>query len=285
MKFPAFSYAVPATVEEAVELLAADEEAQPLAGGQTLLPILALRMASPGCLVDLSPLTELKNIVFEDQVLKIGAMVTFDQLARATTHQANFPLIYSALKHVAHAAIRNRGTIGGSLAYADAAAEMPIVICALNATLVITGTGGERRIPAAEFFTGHFSTAIESGELLTQIEFPMSDHTWAFEEVSRRPGDFALVMAATGLRMRDGHCDEARIALGCVADRPLRAAAAEAFLSGKQITEEIAAEAGQIATRDLKSHADIHASAEYRRKVGSTLIKRALLRAAVEPRL
>ncbi|MDA0822279.1 MAG: xanthine dehydrogenase family protein subunit M [Proteobacteria bacterium] len=285
MKFPAFSYAVPATVAEALELLAADEDARPLAGGQTLLPILALRMASPGCLVDLSPLSELKNIVFEDQTLKIGAMVTFAQLARATAHQANFPLIYLALKHVAHVAIRNRGTIGGSLAYADAAAEMPVVVCALNAIMVIAGVGGARRVAAADFFTGHFSTAIERRELLTQIEFPISDHTWAFEEVSRRPGDFALVMAATGLRMRDGQCAEARIALGCVADRPLRAPAAEAFLSGKQITEETAAEAGQIATSDLKSHADIHASAEYRRKVGSTLIKRALLRAAVEPRL
>jgi CO/xanthine dehydrogenase FAD-binding subunit len=283
MKFPAFSYAVPETVEQAVQLLAEDEDARPLAGGQTLLPILALRMSAPSCLVDLNSLASLKQIELDGDMLRVGSMVTFDQFARTTEYRSKFPVIYEAIGHVAHMAVRNRGTIGGSLAYADAAAELPVVVCALEAIMVILGIQGERRVPALEFFTGHFSTAIESGELLTHIEFPVPEHRWAFEEVSRRPGDFALVIAAAGVVLNGGNCASARIAIGSVSDRPLRATEAEEFLVNKPISQESAAEAGRIATADLRSHADIHASAEYRRKVASTLIKRALIRAATEP--
>ncbi len=280
MKFPAFSYAVPETVEQAVQLLAEDDDARPLAGGQTLLPILALRMSTPSCLVDLNSLSSLKEIELNGSVLRVGAMVTFDQFARTSEFRSRYPLIYEAITHVAHMAVRNRGTIGGSLAYADAAAELPLVVCALEATMIIARSAGERRVPAADFFSGHFSTAIESGELLTHIEFPEPQHSWAFEEVSRRPGDFALVMAAAGVVMDGDKCRSARIAIGSVADRPIRAPAAEEFLNDKAITPDIAVEASRIATEDLKSHADIHASAAYRRKVAGTLIKRALLRAA-----
>jgi CO/xanthine dehydrogenase FAD-binding subunit len=283
MKFPAFSYAVPETVEQAVQLLAEDEDARPLAGGQTLLPILALRMSAPSCLVDLNSLASLKQIELDGDMLRVGSMVTFDQFARTTEYRSKFPVIYESIGHVAHMAVRNRGTIGGSLAYADAAAELPVVVCALEAIMVILGIQGERRVPALEFFTGHFSTAIESGELLTHIEFPVPEHRWAFEEVSRRPGDFALVIAAAGVVLNGGNCASARIAIGSVSDRPLRATEAEEFLVNKPISQESAAEAGRIATADLRSHADIHASAEYRRKVASTLIKRALIRAATEP--
>jgi CO/xanthine dehydrogenase FAD-binding subunit len=283
MKFPAFSYAVPETVEQAVQLLAEDEDARPLAGGQTLLPILALRMSAPSCLVDLNSLASLKQIELDGDMLRVGSMVTFDQFARTTEYRSKFPVIYESIGHVAHMAVRNRGTIGGSLAYADAAAELPVVVCALEAIMVILGIQGERRVPALEFFTGHFSTAIESGELLTHIEFPVPEHRWAFEEVSRRPGDFALVIAAAGVVLNGGNCASARIAIGSVSDRPLRATEAEEFLVNKPISQESAAEAGRIATADLRSHADIHASAEYRRKVAGTLIKRALIRAATEP--
>jgi CO/xanthine dehydrogenase FAD-binding subunit len=280
MKFPAFAYAVPHTVEEAVTLLAADEDARPLAGGQTLLPILALRMSMPSCLVDLRAVESLKQVSFTDNVLSVGAMVTFDQLARTVEHRDRFPVIFAALSHVAHMAVRNRGTIGGSIAYADSAAEMPLVARALDATMVISTSSGVRRVAAENFFAGHFETDIQSGELLTAIEFPQSDHTWAFEEVSRRPGDFALVMATTGLRMRAGRCESARIALGSIADRPIRTPAAETFLLGQEITEPVAVEAANLATKDLKSHADIHASADYRRSVAATLVKRALLQSA-----
>jgi len=282
MKFPAFAYARPTTIDEAVTLLASDEDARPLAGGQTLLPILALRMSMPSCLVDLNDIDALKNITVGDGIVTVGAMVTHATNLASEEHRTHLPLISEAVRHVAHEAIRSRGTIGGSLAHADAAAEMPLVVLALDATMVIANQQGERRVAAGDFFAGHYTTAIGAGELLTSIEFPIPDHRWAFEEVARRPGDFALVMAATGLKAHNGVCESARIALGSVADRPIRAPAAEDFLVGKKINAEVAAEAAQIATQDLKSHGDIHASAEYRRTVAGTMVKRALVRAATE---
>jgi len=282
MKFPAFAYARPETVTEAVELLASDEDARPLAGGQTLMPILALRMAAPSCLVDLNSLVSLQEIALGNGVVTVGAMVTHKQNVCSPVHHTHLPLLSEAARYVAHEAIRNLGTIGGSIAYADAAAEMPLLAMVLDATMVIATTQGERRVVAADFFAGHFTTAIRAGELLTQIEFPIADYSWAFEEATRRPGDFALVMATAGLRMRDGRCASARIGLGSVADRPLRVPESEAFLVGKHITEQVAIEAGRIATCDLKAHTDIHASAAYRRKVAGVLIKRVVLRAAME---
>lgn len=282
MKFPRFAYAAPMTVDEALQLLSNDEDARPLAGGQTLLPILALRLADPSCLVDLNRIDALRQIKFDNGIVRVGAMVTHTQNGAAPEHREHLPLMIEAVRHVAHEAIRNRGTIGGSVAHADAAAEMPLVTVALDATMLISGINGERKVAAGDFYGGHYSTAIQAGELLTEIEFPSSTHTWAFEEVARRPGDFALVMTAVGLRISDGRCGSARIALGSVADRPLRAAAAEAFLVGKQVTEQVAEEAARIATEDLKSHADIHASAAYRRQVSAKLIKRALLRVTAE---
>jgi len=283
MKFPAFAYAAPTTVEEAIAALAADDEARPLAGGQTLLPVLALRMATPACLVDLNRIESLKTITAENGTVTVGAMVTHAENAASPIHREHLPLMHEAVPYVAHEAVRNRGTIGGSIAYADAAAEMPLVARALDATMVIAGTSGARRVAAADFFQGYYATAIDDGELLTAIEFPVTDHRWAFEEVARRPGDFALVMAAAGFRLVDGVCRDARIGLGSVADRPLRCDAAESFLEGRSITAEIASEAAHLATADIRSHADIHASAEYRREVGSNLVRRALLRAAEQP--
>lgn len=278
MKFPAFAYAAPTTVAEALTALADDDEARPLAGGQTLLPILALRLSTPTCLVDLNGIESLKQITLGDGIVTVGAMVTHAANAASAIHREHLPLLFEAVPFVAHDAIRNRGTIGGSIAYADAAAEMPLVALALGATMIIAGAGGERRVAADDFFHGHYATAIADGELLTAIEFPVTDHRWAFEEVARRPGDFALVMAAAGARIDDGTATHVRIALGSIADRPVRAPAAEAFLEGKSLTRETVEEAARLATADLRSHGDIHASADYRRDVGARLVARALRR-------
>jgi carbon-monoxide dehydrogenase medium subunit len=276
MKFPAFAYAAPTTVADALAALADDDEARPLAGGQTLLPILSLRMSTPTCLVDLNGIDALKQITLGEGVVTVGAMVTHAENAASEIHRKHLPLLYEAVPFVAHDAIRNRGTIGGSIAYADAAAEMPLVALALGATMIIAGADGDRRVAASDFFHGHYATAIGDGELLTAIEFPLTDHRWAFEEVARRPGDFALVMAATGARIRDGHLADVRIALGSIADRPVRAPAAEAFLEGQPVKRETLDEAARLATADLRSHGDIHASADYRRDVGARLVARAL---------
>jgi carbon-monoxide dehydrogenase medium subunit len=278
MKFPAFAYVAPTTIAEALAALADDDEARPLAGGQTLLPILALRMSTPTCLVDLNGIDALKQITLAADTVTVGAMVTHAENAASAIHREHVPLLYEAVPFVAHDAVRNRGTIGGSIAYADAAAEMPLVALALDATMIIAGADGERRVAAEDFFLGHYTTAIGEGELLTAIEFPRSDHRWAFEEVARRPGDFALVMAAAGARINEGHLTDVRIALGSVADRPVRASAAEAFLEGKAIAAATLGEAARLATADLRSHGDIHASADYRRDVGARLVARALNR-------
>lgn len=278
MKFPAFAYVAPTTIAEALAALAADDEARPLAGGQTLLPILALRMSTPTCLVDLNGIDALKQITLAAGTVTVGAMVTHAENAASAIHREHLPLLSEAVPFIAHDAVRNRGTIGGSIAYADAAAEMPLVALALGATLIIAGADGERRVAAEDFFLGHYTTAIREGELLTAIEFPRSDHRWAFEEVARRPGDFALVLAATGARINGGHLTDVRIALGSVADRPVRATAAEAFLEGKAIDSATLGEAARLATAELRSHGDIHASADYRRDVGARLVARALNR-------
>jgi CO/xanthine dehydrogenase FAD-binding subunit len=280
MKFPAFSYAAPSSLAQAIGLLAGDEDARPLAGGQTLLPLLALRLAAPQLVVDLGKIDTLATIEASDGMVRIGAMVTHDRNARSAENRAHIPLLTQAVHHVAHQAVRNRGTIGGSIANADSAAEMPVVAVALGATMVIEGTDGRRMVPAADFFQGHYETSLQQGDLLVRIDIPFSKGTWVFDEVARRPGDFALVMVAVGLQVRDEKCQAARIVLGSVSDRPLRSLEAEEFLTGKGMTPQVAAEAARIAMSNLKSRGDIHASADYRRSVAGVLIQRSLLRAA-----
>lgn len=279
MKFPAFAYARPDSVHEAIKLLAADESARPLAGGQSLLPILALRLSSPSRLVDLGGIDELSHIEVREHCVRIGAMVTHARNAESPENQRHIPLIVEALKHVAHEAIRNRGTLGGSLANADASAEMPLVMVALDATMVLAGPDGERTVPAHEFFHGHYSTAIGAAELLVCVDMPISTLSWAFEEVARRPGDFALSMTAVGVRIEGGYCRDARIVLGGVGDRPLRARDAEAYLMNKRLDAQTIDAAAQLAVEPVKARTDIHASAQYRRSVTRVLVRRALERA------
>jgi carbon-monoxide dehydrogenase medium subunit len=157
---------------------------------------------------------------------------------------------------------------------------MPVVTTALEATMVIESRAGSRAVPAAEFFQGHYTTALQSGEILTRIDIKPTEYSWGFEEVARRRGDFALVMAATGLHLRAGRCRSARIVLGSVSDRPERALEAEAFLEGKAVDAATATEAARLATHSLKARSDIHASAAYRRSVAGVVIRRALMSAA-----
>jgi carbon-monoxide dehydrogenase medium subunit len=280
VKFPAFRYVAPTTSAEAVDALAGDEEARPLAGGQSLLPLMALRLSAPSLLVDLNGVEELQRIDSTNGSIEIGAMVRQAACERSSTVTERLPLLGQALDHVGHPAIRNRGTIGGSVAHADPSAELPMVMAALEATMVLQGPGGTRQVPAADYFTGHFSTDTRPGELLTTVSIPVSDHTWAFTELCRRHGDYALVMAAVGLLVEDGRCREARVVLGAVGDRPVRSGAAEAALSDVEIDDAAAAEAGAAAAADLQPPADVHASSEYRRQVAGVLVRRAILDAA-----
>ncbi|HYH51792.1 MAG TPA: xanthine dehydrogenase family protein subunit M [Acidimicrobiia bacterium] len=282
MKFPRFEYVSPSTIEEAAQLLVDDDDARPIAGGQSLLPLMAFRLAQPTTLVDLAAIPGLGDISSENGSVRIGAMATQRSAELSPVVRERLPLLSEALSHVGHPVIRNAGTIGGSIAHADPAAEIPLAMVALDAVVDVDGPKGSRSIAAADFFVGAFTTALNPGELVTSVTIPVSSERWAFNELARRSGDFALAMAAVGMSRDGDRCTAARIALGGVDSRPVRAVEAEAILAGKVIDETVAAEAARAATANISPPSDIHGSAAYRRKVAAVLVQRAILRAGSE---
>ena len=285
MKPPVFEYHAPATLNEALALLAGSAGAKPLAGGQSLIPAMNFRLASPGALVDLNRLTELSGIrETADGGLVIGAMTRHREVESSPVVAARAPLLALAMPSIAHLQIRTRGTIGGSLAHADPAAELPAVMVALEAGLVLQSTRGERRIPAPAFFTGLFATALEPGELLTAIEIaPPPPRTGAaFLEMARRHGDYALVGVAVTLTLTPARrVERARIVLFSVGDGPVRAGQAEAALAGTAGDGAAIAAAADRVQDDIDPPSDIHATSAYRRQLAGVLTRRALA-AAIE---
>jgi CO/xanthine dehydrogenase FAD-binding subunit len=280
MKPPLFEYDDPATIEETVALLAEHgEEAKVLAGGQSLVPLLNFRLARPERLVDINNVTELDDLRLDDGTLRIGALVRQSRLERSGEVAAAVPLLREAVRYVGHAQIRNRGTVGGSVAHADPAAELPAALAALDARFRLRSTRGERVVGAADFFVTHLTTALEPDELLTEIEVPVpaGGTRYAFVEFARRLGDFALGGAAVLVRPSG----DASIALLAAAPTPVRASEAEAFLRGRAIDEASAQEAAALAVAGIEPTGDIHGSTEYRRGLIETLVYRAL-RAARE---
>jgi aerobic carbon-monoxide dehydrogenase medium subunit len=284
MKLPPFEYACPASIAEAVSLLASHAgEAKVIAGGQSLMPMMAFRLATPSLLVDLRKLPGLDRIEIAKDGVRLGAKVRWrDILDHEGLRQAH-PLIVAAISHVAHYQIRNRGTVGGSLAHADPAAEMPGIAVACDALISIVGKAGSRVMRAADFFLGALTTALQPDELITDVRLPTwrAARRWAFEEFARRRGDFALAAVAVfydedGL----GRAKEVHIgAIGAV-NRPMRIREAEAILNGRALTEALAVEAGRAVSAAVNPPDDIHGSAAYRRSLAGTLTERALLRAA-----
>ena len=287
MKPPAFEYHRPETLDEALALLAEHEDAKPLAGGQSLIPAMNFRLAAPAALVDLGRLTELRGLAAasdkEAGGVRFGAMTTHAALETSPLVAQRAPLLAETIGFVAHPQIRNRGTLGGSLAHADPAAELPVVMVALEATLTLQRAGGERRVPAEQFFTGLFATALEPGELVTAIEVPPlpARSGWAFEEMARRHGDYALVGVAVVLRLDPaGRCENARVVLLSVGDGPVLARRAMTALAGQAVNAEVIAGAAElVASEDIDPPSDIHASAAYRRQLARVLTRRALTRA------
>jgi carbon-monoxide dehydrogenase medium subunit len=282
MKPAAFEYRRPASVDEALALLSSHEgDAKPLAGGQSLIPAMNFRLATPAVLIDLNNLDQLAYIRADSQV-RIGAMTRHRVVERSEVISRLAPLVHETMPYIAHAAIRTRGTIGGSLAHADPAAELPAVMLALDAQLVVRSTRGQRQIAAADFFTGLFSTALEPGELLTEIAIPAATPGartgWAFQEFSRRLGDFALAGVAVSVALdANGTCSRARIALLSVGDRPLLAAKAAQALVGQAPSPEAIRAAAAIAAGDeIAPTSDIHASSRYRRHLAQVLTRRTL---------
>jgi aerobic carbon-monoxide dehydrogenase medium subunit len=283
MKLPPVDYEAPTTVSKAVELLAEhDDQASVLAGGQSLIPLLALRLARPAVLIDINGVAGLSGVSATDGWVAIGAMTREYVAEESQTIADTVPLLADALPLIGHEAIRSRGTIGGSLAHADPAAELPAVARALDAEFVVRGESGERVIPAAGWFEGYLSTARRADELLVQVRFPAAGPGTgtSFQEVARRHGDFAIVGLATSLTMSDGAISDARLAFAGLSDVPVRAAEAEQFLVGEVPSTELFDEAARRATADLDPPADLHGSSEYRKKVAAALVRRGLRAAA-----
>ena len=283
MKLPQVGYEAPKTVSEALELLAEyEDEASVLAGGQSLIPLLALRLAHPAALIDINGIDELSGVSAAHGWVTIGAM-TREYVAEESQAIADaVPLLAAALPLIGHEAIRSRGTIGGSMAHADPAAELPAVALALGADLVVRGPSGERVVPAAEWFEGYLTTSRRPDELLTQVRFPTAGRGTgiSFQEVARRHGDFAIVGLAASLTLSEGTITDARLALAGMSDVPVRAAGAEDLLVGERPSTELFDEAARRATGDMAPPTDLHGSSDYRKKVAAALVRRGLRAAA-----
>jgi carbon-monoxide dehydrogenase medium subunit len=280
MKLPAFEYACPATLSEAVALLAAgDGDAKVLAGGQSLVPMMAFRVASPAMLVDLRKLAELRRIEITEKGVRLGAMVRWRDIEDDARLDTAHPLLKAAVADIAHYQIRNRGTVGGSIAHADPAAEMPGVAVTCDAEIAVVGPAGRRVIAAKDFFIAPLVTALAADEIIVEITLPAwaAARRWAFKEFARRRGDFA--MAGTALFYDTDGAGKARNAhVGAigVGDRPQRLAAAEAAINGHAIDIATSERAGAAASDAVTPQSDIHASAAYRKSLIGTLVERAL---------
>jgi carbon-monoxide dehydrogenase medium subunit len=257
-----------------------------LAGGQSLIPLLALRLARFRHLVDLGRVDELRGIDGANGVVTIGAMTTDAEIESSQTVGSSVPLVAKATPLIGHFQIRNRGTLGGAIAHADPAAEYPAVAAALDATMVLSSTSGSRRLAAADFFQATFTTAIAEDEILTAVEFPVWSGASGFGayEVARRHGDFALVGAMAGVELDGSRVDRAAVALFGVAGTPHRARDAEAALVGSSADGVDLAEAGRLAASGLEPPGDVHASASYRRQIAAVVVERALGAAFEEAR-
>jgi aerobic carbon-monoxide dehydrogenase medium subunit len=283
MKLPPVDYEAPATVSEAVALLAEHgDEASVLAGGQSLIPLLALRLAHPAVLIDINGIGELSGVSATDGHVAMGAMTREYVAEESQTVADALPLLAAALPLIGHEAIRSRGTVGGSLAHADPAAELPAVARALDAEFVVRGASGERVVPAAEWFEGYLMTSRRPDELLLEVRFPAARPGTgvSFQEVARRHGDFAIVGLATSLTLSGGAISDARLAFTGVSDVPVRAVDAEDLLVGERPSTELFDEAARLATGDLDPPADLHGSSDYRKRVAAALVRRGLREAA-----
>jgi len=279
VKPPPFEYLAPRSLDEALALLREHgDEAKVLAGGQSLIPILALRLAHPAVLIDIGGIDALGELG-RNGVLTIGASVTQRRAERSADVASASPLLAESLPQIAHPQIRNRGTVGGSVAHADPAAELPAVMLALDAVMTIRGAAASRSVAAADFFRSYLETAIGPDELLIDVRVPIAAAGVgsSFQEISRRHGDFALAGAATQVDLdSDGRVRSASIAFCGVASTPVRADAATASLVGRLLDESTIAEVARLAAADLDPPSDVHATGAYRKHIASVLASRTL---------
>jgi carbon-monoxide dehydrogenase medium subunit len=280
MKPAPFDYVCPDSVEEAIDILSRHGgDAKVMAGGQSLIPMLNFRVVRPGLVVDITRLLELDYVRPRgDGGLVLGALTRHRVLETSPLVRERFPIVPQATKHVAHLAIRNRGTLGGSLSHADPAAELPMLARLLDATIIARSRRGERALAAAEFFVAPLTTALLDDEIVVRVEWPAlpAGMGWSFEEHARRPGDFALAAVGVLLSIEDGRVREARIAMMGVGDTPLRRAQAEDLLHGQALDGALVRHAAAAACETLDPRPDLHASPQLRRHLARVLTERAL---------
>jgi CO/xanthine dehydrogenase FAD-binding subunit len=280
MKPALFKYFAADSIDAALRLKAEyGDEAKFLAGGQSLLPAMNFRLAQPAVLIDINPIAALAYIEQDAPVTRIGALTRYRNVERDAAIVHSHPLMAEALPHIAHVQIRNRTTIGGNLAHADPASEMPAVVLALRGRLRVQSSGGTRLIPAAEFFTGTLATALGPTEMLVEVELPIAPARTgtAFLEIARRPGDFALMGVAATVRLdQAGSCCDARLAFCNAGEVPLLGTQAARSLVGHRPTEVRAREAGVIAQNEIRPHGNVHATPAFQRHLAGVLTRRAL---------
>ncbi len=279
MKSSAFDYVRAESPQHALALLAQHgDDARLLAGGQTLLATLNMRLSQPALLVDIGGLTQLAGISLHGNALRIGALTRHVEIEESPLVAQHAPLLAQAAPHIAHRAIRNLGTIGGTLAYADPAAEWPACVLALDGTLVLQSATGERRVAAADFFLGLYTTARRDDELLAAVELPVlaAGERQHFSELARRHGDYAIAGLAACARVAGGQLSDVRLAFLSLGDRPVRAKAAEAVLQGGPLTDARLAEADRALRAELEPFADLTHSAAAKTQMAATLMRRAV---------
>ena len=283
MKPAPFDYQAPDTLREAIDLLGSNPEACVIAGGQSLMPVLAFRLATPSLLVDLRRLPGLGNIAVGDDGLSLGALVSWRHIEDDQRLVAAHPLLHAAVAHIAHYQIRNRGTVGGSLAHADPAAELPGVAVTCEGEITVCGPAGSRTVRAGDFFTGPLSTLRRPDEIVTELRLPKwpSGRRWAFRKYARRDGDFALA----GILLfydedRQGALRNAHVGVIGACPRPHRLTGVEAVLNGHAIDDGLIRQAAATAAEEVDPPDDLHGDAAYRRGLVATLIARGLRAAA-----
>jgi aerobic carbon-monoxide dehydrogenase medium subunit len=281
MKPPPFAYHDPTTIEEAADLIGRLDNAVPLAGGQSLMPMLNFRVVAPDHLIDLNRVAGLSYIDIRDGAGRLGAMTRQRDIEFSDLVKTKCPLLHQAIMHIGHRQTRNRGTIGGSLCHLDPAAELVSVAAAHDATVVVAGPNGTREIAFKDFPAGYLTPAIELNEIVTAIRIPLwpAGHKAAFVEFSRRHGDFAIVSAAALLQIDSGKISRASVTVGGVAVAPVRASEVERAITGQPSSSELFAKACE-SCRSFEAMADIHASADYRQHLAAVLSRRALEKAA-----
>jgi carbon-monoxide dehydrogenase medium subunit len=286
MKPPNFRYWDPANVDETVRFLEQyADDTKLLAGGQSLMPVISMRLARPDYLVDINGLSELDYVRLDGDRLRIGALTRQVTLMESAEVQQHVPLISKALPFIGHTAIRYRGTIGGSIVHADPSAELPAVASALDAEITVQGPRGTRTIPAAEFFLSFFTTSMELDEMLTEVAFPIRPQTkgTAVMELARRHGDFAVAGSMVSIEANGGgRIESARVCAFGVDDVPRRIDEAESLLAGQVPTADLLTQAGDVTARSVEPESDMHATGEYRREMAGVLTRRGLEQALAE---